>query len=115
MKNQKENTIVHKDYTQVCVWPGTIVEDDQHQEMVEWFKDEFDTGIQFLETIFTKPDRGDKNSGGRADVFFAIHKDDIGKMILPIRQIGARWIEDVLSKENYKDPIYPRRVFDYNK
>jgi hypothetical protein len=27
--------------------------------------------------------------------------------------MGIRWVENVLSAANYRDPIYPERVFGY--
>ena len=110
--NRKENVKRHKDYTQVCVWEGTTLDGESEQEMVDWFMEQ-GFRVQFLEIIMTKPDRRDKKSGGRSDVFLAVHKDDVGKFSIPRLQMGIRWIEDVLSKNNYRDPIYPNRVFDY--
>lgn len=113
-----ENIQLQPDFTQVCVWPGTLLEETQIQEMVDWFKTEFDVRIQYLETIVTLPDK-DQNgnniegTGGRHDVFFAIHKDDIGKFVIPRLIIDVRWIEDVLNNFNYRSPIYPERVFQY--
>ncbi len=115
MKNNKENVKLHKDYPIVCVWPGTGLPEGQEQDLVDWFKTEFGVKVQFLEVIFTKPDRGDKGpeAGGRSDVFFAVHKEDVMKFAMPKIQIEARWLEDVLDKGNYRSPIYPHRVFDY--
>ena len=78
---------------------------------------EFNCRFQYLETIETKPDAGDNinETGGRADVFMAVHKDDIAKFSISRLQYGIRWIEDVLSSVNeyHNNPIYPERVFKY--
>lgn len=111
MKNQKQNTLTHKDFTQVCVWPGTTMGSNTPQDMVDWFKEEFGIRVQFLEIIITNA--GEPDSGGRSDIFFAVHKDDINKFAIPRLQIGVRWIEDVLAGCNYRKRIYPDRVFGY--
>ena len=98
-------------FKQVCVWPGTIVGQDKIAVFEDLMKKEFDCRIQYLEEIKTFP--GDGGEGGRNDVFFAIHNDDIGKFAIPRLQVGIRWLEDVLAPGNYGDPIYPARVFEY--
>ncbi len=108
-----QNIKTHQDFTQVCVWPAVTVGDDEKQEFVSWFREEFDVRVQFLEIILTKPNVWDKDTGGRSDVFFGLHKDDVSKFALKRLKMGIRWIEDVLAGCNYTDPIYPERVFDY--
>jgi hypothetical protein len=93
---------------------GTIVKDDEIADFEKWFSEELNTRVQFLETIVTKPDsKNDKETGGRHDVFFSVHNEDVGKFSIPRLSLGIRWIEDVLSKTNYKKEIYPRRVKEY--
>lgn len=103
-------------YTQVCVIPDFIVDEDKIQEFTDQFEEIFDTRVQYLETITTKPDLVDpENTGGRLDVFFAVHQDDIAKFAVRRLQFGIRWIEDVLSKANgyHLNPIYPEYVEGY--
>jgi len=110
-----------KDHTQVCVWPGTVVQKCDNPTPIEEFEDffikNFDTRVQYIEEIVTDPDTKDgvivEETGGRTDVFFAIHKDDIGKFAIKRLELGIRWIEDVLAPCNYRCPIYPERVFEY--
>ena len=108
-----ENVIRKEEFTQVCIFTGLIVEDPK--EFEEQVLQRFGTRIQYLETITTKPDLDDPLTGGRLDVFFAVHKDDILKFAIPRLELGIRWIEDSLSElNNYsKNPIYPSRVFEY--
>lgn len=112
-----ENVERKKDFNQVCIWPGTIVYDDKIKCFEEWFFNEFQTRIQYLETIETYPDKKNgeiiEGTGGRHDVFFAVHNDDINRFSVPKLSLGVRWIEDVLSKVNYIHEIYPKRVFQY--
>ena len=104
------------DYTQVCVFPGLIVDENKIEEFTDQIKEVFDTRVQYLETILTKPDLDDpENTGGRSDVFFAVHQDDIAKFAVRRLQYGIRWIEDVLSKANgyHLNPLYPEYVKEY--
>lgn len=109
-----------EEFQQVCVWPGTIITEDQIEEFEEWILEEFGTRVKYLETIYTAPDR-DKNgnivkdTGGRADVLFAVHVDDVNKFAVPRLSLGIRWIEDAVSQANgyFDNPIYPERVLNY--
>lgn len=114
MKNVK----LLPNYTQVCVWPGTIVEPEEIEEFQQFLKQNMDVDVQYLETIVTFPNKDENGNdisgtGGRHDVFFAIADKDIGKFAIPRLSLGIRWIEDVLSSYNYSSPIYPERVFEY--
>lgn len=102
---EKGNIIRRKDYCQVCVWPGTTLEDTGPAGFETYMFKEFVVRVQYLENINT--------SGGRSDLFFAVHKDDINKFAVPRLKAGIRWIEDVLAPCNYRTPIYPKRVFGY--
>jgi len=120
---KSENVKLNDGFKQVCVWPGTIVVQDENkkQEYIDNFvksmEEYFKVKVQYLEEIKTRPDIQDEisvdNTGERNDLFFAIHNDDINKFAIPRLKAGIRWIEDVLSKENYNSPIYPSRVFKY--
>jgi len=99
------------DFTQVCVWPGTVVGQDKIVDFEEFMKKTFDTRIKYIEEIKTFP--GDGGEGGRNDIFFSVHNEDVAKFAVPRLSYGIRWIEDVLSPENYHDPIYPPKVFEY--
>jgi hypothetical protein len=102
-------------FEQVCVWPGTIVLDDDVREFEAFMLDQFATRIQFLETIVTGPDLENgvpvDNTGGREDVFFAVHNADVMRFAVPRLKVGIRWIEDVI--DNGGLPLYPARVAEY--
>ena len=103
-------------YTQVCVFPGLLVDENKIQAFTDLIKEAFDTRVQYLETILTKPDVDDpENTGGRSDVFFAVHQDDIGKFAVKRLQYGIRWIEDAMSNVNgyHLNPLYPEYVEGY--
>lgn len=115
--NLVENVERKKGFEQVCVWPGTLIKENEIKDFEEWILNEFKTRVQYLETIETEPDikngKITEGTGGRHDVFFAIHKEDVGKFSIPRLLFRIRWVEDVLSKGNYKNKIYPKRVFKY--
>lgn len=104
-------------FTQVCVWPGTIVENtpESIQEFVTGMSDMFNVRVQFLECIYTYPDYNYgipvPGTGGRCDLFFSIHNDDVMSFAVPRLQYGIRWIEDVLG--NGHGNLYPPRVTQY--
>ena len=103
-------------YTQVCVFPGLLVDENKIQEFTDQMKEEFDTRVQYLETILTKQDVDDpENTGGRSDVFLAVHQEDIAKFAVKRLYYGIRWIEDVMSNANgyHLNPIYPEYVEGY--
>ncbi len=107
------------DFEQVCIWPACIVSADKIAEFEAFFVSDFNgVRIQYLEEILTNPDRdsdGDPvmNTGGRNDVFFAVHKDDIAKFAVPRLQMGIRWVEDALASHNHSAHLYPSYVREY--
>jgi hypothetical protein len=98
-RNELGNVVLNEGFKQVCVWPAVVVGEDKVDDFVQWFKDEFETRVQFLEEVETKPDTLASGpipgTGGRHDVFFAVHTDDIGRFAVPRLSVGIRWIEDV--------------------
>lgn len=124
LQNEIDNVQRLENYGQVCVWPACLVVQDENTrdqeitEFIEIMKEKMNVHVQYLEEIKTLPDLDENekpipNTGGRNDLFFAVHKDDIMHFSIPRLQIGIRWIEDVLAKGNYRSPIYPERVFEY--
>lgn len=117
MIKRKEN------YRQVCVWPGTIIDDKNEEEIksfVSFFNEKFNVRVQFLESIVTKPDLENPDTGGRHDILFAIHNEDVMRFAIPRFNIGVRWIEDVLDNErlegedNFENySIYPDHLKEY--
>lgn len=121
------NVKLKNGFSQVCIWPACMVVNDEdanksEQEKINAFEkfmlDNFKTRVQYLEEIKTSPDldtQGNivEGTGGRNDLFFAAHAEDIGQFAIPRLTMGIRWIEDVLSTGNYKQRIYPNRIFKY--
>lgn len=105
-------------FSQVCVWPSCLVGAEKVQDFEQIMKENFDVRVQYLEEIETFPDKDElgrdiEGTGGRNDLFFTIHNDDVGSFALKRLSCGIRWIEDVLSDCNYNQRIYPDRVFEY--
>lgn len=102
-----------EDFTQLCVWPGTIVAKGKTEEekktqiksFEEFFKDQFDTRIKYESEVATLSDGNPGSTGGRNDAFFYVHKDDVRKFAAPRLKASIRWWEDVFF--NQQENIYP--------
>ena len=74
--------------------------------------------IQYLEQVLTEPDIDEdgcriEGTGGRSDLLFAVHNDDMGISLSLLRlQFGMRWIEDVI-RYNDNANLYPARLDGY--
>jgi hypothetical protein len=102
-------------FEQVCIWSGTTVGADMVAEFEAFVMDKLGTRVQYLEEVLTAPDYANgfpvEGTGGRNDVLFAVHRDDIAKFAVPRFQYGMRWIEDVYG--NGHGALYPERVAEY--
>ena len=94
-------------FNQLCVLEGTLFPEGGVKEFHKFFKDEMGVRVKFENQVKTLPNP-DKNgnpipmTGGRNDLFFYIHDDDIGKFAVPRLSMGVRWWEDVLLNGNGK-------------
>jgi hypothetical protein len=115
--NLTENLKTKEGYNQVCVWPGCALMNTTVEEFEKSMLQDIGIKVQFLEEIETGSDMKNgvpvPETGGRHDLFFAIHDEDVGKFVLKRFQYDIRWLEDVLASCNYHSPIYPKRVFEY--
>lgn len=88
-------------YNQLCVWEGTVVGANKTQELVDCIMKHFGCRVRYECEELTLPDvdnvKAVKDTGGRNDLFFYIHDDDIGKFAVKRLAFGIRWWEDVLS------------------
>ena len=104
------------DYNQLTVWSGVILEDDQVDDFKEFMLENFSARVDFAELVYTLPDMegGEPvpDTGGRADVFFYVHDDDIPKFATSRFKLDPtpRWWEDVLDNGGGK--IYPQDVLE---
>lgn len=74
-------------FTQLCVWPGTIVGKDGIDEFEEFMKENFKSRVKYETEVVL--------DSGRNDLFFYIHTDDIMKFAVPRLSYGIRWWEDI--------------------
>ena len=107
-----------KKYNQLCVWPATVVGKDDVKDLEDFFKKEMDVRVKYKTEVLTNPDLDEDgnevpDTGGRNDLFFYVHDDDIGKFAVPRLSMGIRWYEDVVS---YNDGayLYPQSFLEEN-
>lgn len=109
------NITLNEGFTQVAVWPGTIVGASMVSEFEQFFLNEMKVRVQFLEEVQTLPDMQEgeavEGTGGRNDCFFAVHDEDTAQFAVPRLAMGIRWIEDVYGNE--EGGIYPARIEAY--
>jgi len=102
-------------FSQVCVWPGTLVGEENREDFVDFFKREMGVDVQLLEELKTSPDMENGSpvpeTGGRNDVFFAVDGKDVGKFAIPRLSMGIKWIEDFI--DNGGDELHPERIVEY--
>jgi len=114
MRDVYGNVVRKKHYNQVCVWPGGLCPMREVEDAIRYG---LKIRVQCLEYIVTYPDLENgkpvPGTGGRFDLFFAVHHKDVQRFAIPRFDLGIRWIEDVLWSVNYHSPIYPERVFRY--
>lgn len=110
MKN--ENT----PFNQLCVWPGAIVGPGKEKEFEELILKEFGTRVKYETEVKTNPDLDENgnaipSTGGRNDLLFFVHDEDIMKFAVPRLQVGIRWWEDVVeyNKQSY---LYSKEILD---
>ena len=99
-----------ENYTQLCVWPGVSMGESTPTELEDFFMEKFGTRVKYKGEVTTLPDLNedgtpDFNTGGRNDLFFYVHTDDLGKFSVPRLQAGIRWWEDVI-KYNDNSHLY---------
>ncbi len=87
-------------FNQLCVWEGTLVGKEEIKSFEKFFKNEMNVRVKYMEEIETLPTPGEPNTGGRNDVFFYVHDDDIPKFAIPRLSLGIRLWEDVLGNGN---------------
>jgi len=105
------------------VWPGVDLIDGDGvtttpKEVEGFLKDSFDIRVKFKCEVKTNPDLDDdgnpvEDTGGRNDLFFYIHDDDISKFAIPRIHAGIRWWEDVI-KYNDNSFLYSEEFITAN-
>lgn len=80
-------------FSQLCVIRGLIVEDSE--DFISFLTSEFECRFKFAESVTTIANND--GDGGRIDVLFYVHNDDITKFAVPRLMYGISWWEDVLA------------------
>ena len=107
----KGEIMKNKNFNQLVVWTSTIVGEDNIKEFEGWLKDE-GFKVKYATEYETLPDEDDNSgeTGGRNDVLFYIHNDDIPKFSLWRLKRNMRWWEDYL--DNGSDKIVPQKILN---
>jgi len=98
-------------FNQLCVWQGTILGDSTVEDFTNFFKETFNTRIQFCEEVVTNGNEFLNEEGGRNDILFYVHDDDIVQFAVKRLEYGIRWWDDVISY-NGEAYLYNQEVLD---
>ena len=117
MENQPEKTEKENPFTQLCVWQGCLVGNTPGQiaDFEKFMAENYEgTRIKYAEEVKTLPSvvngKAIPDSGGRNDLLFFVHSEDLGKFAVPRLQVGIRWWEDVLL--NGGGVLYPDEILE---
>lgn len=109
-----ENAEQNNNFTQICVWEGVHLGDKTVEDFIAFMQDEFKVRVEYLETVTTLPDKDSKgrvvkDTGGRSDLLFKVHADDVAGFAVPRLAAGIRWWEDVV-KYNNNAHLYTKEI-----
>ena len=107
-----------ENFKQLCVWPGTELGDSKPNDLEKFFLDEMNVRVKYHTEVTTLPDIDengipDFNTGGRNDLFFYVHDQDIANFAVPRLKMGIRWWEDVVGYNN-NSHLYTPEFLDAN-
>jgi hypothetical protein len=101
-------------FTQLCVMPATTLDGQTPKDFEDFIKDNFGCRVKFCEQVITLPDKENGHdvpeTGGRSDLLFYIHQDDIPKFAIKRFAIDVRWWEDVVKNRHHL--IYPQSIIE---
>ena len=103
-------------YTQLCVWQGTTLGKSSIQEFEQFFLDDMGVRVKYHTEVKTLPDLDENgnpisDTGGRNDLFFYAHNEDINKFAVSRMGMGIRWWEDVV-KYNDNGHLYTKEFLE---
>lgn len=98
-------------FKQLCVMQGTVLGDNTPTDFENFIKEELDCRIKYECEVQTLPDLDEfgspvKDTGGRNDIFFYVHNDDITKFAIKRFPLGIRWWEDVIKYNKGNKHLY---------
>ena len=105
-------------YKQLCVWPGTVLGDSSPEDFENFFLNEMEVRVKYHKEVLTLPDLDEsgihvEDTGGRNDLFFYVHDEDVKKFAIPRLKMGIRWWEDVVVYNNGSH-LYSKEFLDEN-
>lgn len=84
-------------FSQVVVWPHTLLGDDNTEaDFQQFITEEFDARIKLIGEHRINKDR--------TDLLFYIHSEDIPKFAVARLSWGMRWLEDVMANDGSYTP-----------
>lgn len=106
-------------YIQLCCWQATTLEGTTEQQFEKDMLEIFGVRVKLAEATLTLPDKDEngnsvKDTGGRSDLLFYIHNEDVQKFVIPKLQAGIRWWEDVI-KYNNNAHLYTEEILEKYK
>lgn len=108
-----------KEFKQLCVWPGVTLGDNSVKDFENFMLENFKGRVKYYCEVKTLPDIDNngnsiEGTGGRNDLFFYIHNDDVMDFAIPRLQAGIRWWEDVISYNDNSKHLYTKEFIDSN-
>ena len=107
-----------ENFKQLCVWQGTVLGDSTPADLEKFFLDEMGVRVKYHTEVETLPDVDEDSNpvpdtGGRNDLFFYVHDEDVMKFAVPRLQMGIRWWEDVVGY-NKNAHLYTQEFLEAN-
>jgi len=100
------------EYDQLCVMQGTTLGDKTKEDFEKWMKQTLNVRVKFAEEVITNGSVEREEEGGRHDLLFYVHNDDITASFCTERfKVGIRWWEDVVVF-NDGSYLYTQEVLD---
>lgn len=105
--------MIDSPFSQVVVWQGTVVGAKNAADFEKFILVQMNTRAKYIMDVYTNPDLNAlgepvPDTGGRCDVLFSVHRDDVAHFAVPRFQYGMRWLDDVYG--NGGSYLYPREV-----
>lgn len=107
-------------FSQAVSWPGTTIGAGTPDQLEEFIAETFSgTRAKYIGCFLTKPDvdrfgESVPDTGGRSDLCFYVHEDDMGKFAVQRLQFNMRWVDDVIANEKARGTasIYVQEFHD---
>ena len=98
-------------YNQLCLIRDLEIGEDQIENFEIIMLNKFGVRVKYHTEIKTFPTLDEEGypiprTGGRNDLFFYVHKEDIDKFSVPRMHLGVHWWEDVVANTANHDS-YP--------